>query len=142
MIDVKTGHLIIDSEHIVSPQTTLADIEQWQLGAVQKTRKMGNACNWVDVKNLKIGQQYLNISFLFQAQRICGFTFVFQDKAYELNPSWASWSKANEQENLKRFRTWLEEHFGEQRTLKWGKISAAYNAKSAASTIELRYAND
>lgn len=141
MIDVKTGHLFIDNEHTITPQCDLATIEKWQLGTSQKTRRMGNGWNWVDVKNLHIEDLYLNISFLFHGQRMCGFTFVFQDKPYDLNPNWASWSKENEQKNLVRFNNWLDQQFDKKRALEWGKIQAFYDSKSGGSSIKLRYAS-
>lgn len=139
MIDIKTGHLIIDKEHSITPQTSLTTIEKWQLGTSQKTRQMG--ANWisVEVKNLKIDEAYLNISFLFKDQKITGFTFVFQDKPYHLNPSWDSWSKEQEEQNLVRFKDWLEEEFGEAGVLEWGSIDAFYDAKSGGSSIKLTY---
>lgn len=140
MLDVKTGHLIIDNKHKITPQSTFSTIEQWQLGTSQKTRRMGNGWNWVDVKNLHMADQYFNISFLFHGQRLSGFTFVFQDKPYEMNPGWASWSREAEQANLSRFNTWLDAHFGKSRKLSWGKVKAFYDSKSAASFIKLRYA--
>ena len=90
MIDVKTGHLLIDDERTITPQTRLAAIEKWKLGASQKTRRTGNGWNVVDVKNLNIDELYLNSSFFFHGKSMCGFTFVFKDEPYELNPSWTS----------------------------------------------------
>lgn len=139
MIDVKTGHLIIDNERVITSKISLVTIEKWQLGTSQKTRRMGNGWNWVDVKNLIIDELYLNISFLFHGQRMCGFTFVFQDKPYEKNLSWASWSKEAEKSNLARFNNWLDEQFGEARELEWGKVQAFYDPRSAGSFIKLRY---
>lgn len=139
MIDVKTGHLLIDKEHRITPQTSLAIIEKWRLGTAQETRRMGNNWTWVDVKNLKIDKLYLNISFLFKNEKIDGFTFIFQDKPYDINPSWASWNKEVEQTNLVRFNHWLDEQFDEVRKLEWGKIEAVYDLKSAGSSIKLTY---
>ena len=139
MLDVKTGHLLIDNEHIITPQSSFSTIQKWQLGTSQKTRRMGNGWNWIDVKNLMIDDFYLNISFLFLSQRICGFTFVFQVQPYETNPSWDSWSKEAEKMKLVRFNNWLDERFGEIRELEWGKIKAFYDSRSGASVIKLRY---
>ncbi len=139
MIDVKTGHLLIDKEQIVTPLTSLATIEKWQLGLSQKTRNMGNDWSWVDVKNLHIDPLYLNISFLFKDKTICGYTFTFQEQPYDMNPSWASWSKEAEQNNLVRFNNWLEEQFGDAQALEWGTVRALYDSKSGGSSIELRY---
>lgn len=139
MIDINTGHLLIDNEQTITPQITLATIEKWQLGTAQKTRRMGNTWDWVDVKNLKIDQLYLNISFFFKDNKIGGFTFTFQDKPYDLNPSWDSWSKEAEETNLVRFNNWLDQQFGEKRVLEWGKVKAFYDSKSAGSSIKLSY---
>lgn len=139
MIDIKTGHLLIDNEHRVTPQTSLATIEKWQLGTSQNTRQISNNWDLVEVKNLKIDKLYLNISFLFHDQKITGFTFTFQDKPYDMNPSWDSWSKKIEETNLVRFNDWLDEQFGETRELEWGKIEAFYDSKSAGSFIKLSY---
>ena len=138
MLDVKTGHLLIDNEHIITPQSSFSTIQKWQLGTSQKTRRMGNGWNWIDVKNLMIDDFYLNISFLFLSQ-ICGFTFVFQVQPYETNPSWDSWSKEAEKMKLVRFNNWLDERFGEIRELEWGKIKAFCDSRSGASVIKLRY---
>lgn len=139
MIDVETGHLLIDSERTVTPQSSLSTIEEWQLGTSQKTRRSGNGWNWVDVKNLAIDGVYLNVSFLFHGQKMRGFTFVFQAEPYEENPGWASWSRDAENINLVRFNGWLNEKFGETREFEWGKIQASYDSKSAGSSIRLRY---
>jgi len=139
MIDINTGHLLIDNEQTITPQITLATIEKWQLGITQKTRRMGNTWDWVDVKNLKIDELYLNISFLFKDKKIDGFTFTFQDKPYDLNPSWDSWSKDAEETNLVRFNKWLDEEFGEVSVLEWGSVEAFYDSKSAGSFIKLSY---
>ncbi|MGH1338810.1 MAG: hypothetical protein ACRBFS_22030 [Aureispira sp.] len=139
MIDVKTGHLLIDDQHTITPQTSLATIQQWQLGASQESRAMGNGIHWVDVKNLQIDQLYFNISFLFMEQRIDGCTLTFQDQPYEKSPSWDSWSKEVEEKNLIRFNNWLDEQFGAVRELDWGKIEAFYDVKSAGSSIRLKY---
>lgn len=139
MIDVKTGHLIIDNNHSITPETDLASIETMQLGESQKVRKMGSGWTWVDVKNLKIDGHYLNISFLFHGKRIRGFSFVFQDKPYDLNPGWDSWSRKGEKENLLRFNDWLDERFDGKRKLEWGKFWATYDAKSSSSSVGLRW---
>ena len=139
MIDIKTGHLLIDNAHIITPQTTLATIEKWQLGIAQKTRSMDANWSWVDVKNIKINKLYFNISFLFKDKKIEGFTFVFQDKPYDMNPSWDSWSKEVEETNLVRFNNWLDEQFGEVGALKWGTVEAFYDLKSGGSSIKLTY---
>ncbi|MFT5645774.1 MAG: hypothetical protein ACI976_000448 [Aureispira sp.] len=139
MIDINTGHLLIDTECTITPQTSLATIEKWELDITQKTRSMGDRWNWVDVKNLKIKNLYLNISFFFKDKKIGGFTFTFQDKPYDLNPSWDSWSKETEETNLVRFNNWLEEQFGEVRTLEWGTVEAFYDSKSGGSSINLSY---
>ena len=139
MIDVKTGHLIIDNNHSITPETGLISIETMQLGESQKVRKMGSGWTWVDVKNLKIYGHYLNISFLFHGQRIRGFSFVFQGKPYDLNPGWDSWSRKAEKENLLRFNDWLDERFDGKRKLEWGKVWAAYDARSSASSVGLRW---
>lgn len=139
MIDIKTGHLLINNEHIITPQTSLAMLDKFQLGTSQKTRRLENNWNWVDVKNLKIDEQYLNISFLFKDEKIESFTFVFQDKPYDLNPNWASWNKETERSNLARFNHWLDEQFGAVRALEWGKIEANYDLKSMGSSIKLTY---
>lgn len=139
MIDTKTGYLLIDNEHRVTPQTSLATIEKWQLGTSQTTRQIGNNWELVEVKNLKIDKLYLNISFLFHDKKINGFTFTFQDNPYDSNPSWDSWSKKVEETNLVRFNDWLDEQFGKTRELEWGKIEAFYDSKSAGSCITLSY---
>lgn len=139
MIDVNTGHLFIDNEHIVTPQMSFATIDGWQLGAYQKIREMGNGWSWIDVKNLKIDKLYLNISFLFNGKKIHGFTFTFQDMPYDTNPSWDSWNEEAEKANLARFNHWLDEQFGKERALEWGKVEAVYDPKSAGSVITLRY---
>lgn len=139
MIDAKTGHLLIDKERKITPQTSLTTLEAWQLGNFQKTQQMGNAWNWVEVKNLSIDQFYLNISFLFKNTQIDGFTFVFQEEPYDLNPSWDSWAKEVEESNLVRFKEWLEEKFGKKRAFDWGSIEAFYDAKSGGSLIQVRY---
>ena len=139
MIDIKTGHFTIDNERNITPQTSLRTLEGWQLGRFQKTRQMENDWNWVEVKNLKIEPLYLNISFLFKESKIDGFTFVFQEKPYDLNPSWDSWSKEIEDSNLVRFKNWLEEKFDEARVFEWGSIEAVYDAKSGGSSIKVSY---
>jgi hypothetical protein len=139
MIDVNTGHLLIDNERIITPKTNLAILERWQLSTSQKTREMEGDWNWVDVKNLKIDDLYFNISFLFKDKGIGGFTFTFQEEPYELIPSWASWSKEGEEANLVRFNNWLEEQFGEVRKFEWGEIQAFYDSKSGGSSIKLSY---
>jgi hypothetical protein len=139
MIDIKTGHLLIDNERKITPQTSLITIEKWQLGIAQNIRNMSNSWSWVDVKNLKINKLYLNISFLFNEKEIGGFTFTFQDKPYDMNPSWDSWSEEAEKENLVRFNNWLEEQFGEARAFEWGSVEAFYDSKSGGSSIKLSY---
>jgi hypothetical protein len=139
MIDVKTGHFLIDKEHLITPQTTLATIEKWQLGTSQKTRQVENTWSWLEVKNLNVGKLYLNISFFFKDEKMGGFTFTFQDKPYDPNPSWDSWSKEFEEKNLVRFNNWLDEELGEVRELEWGKVEAFYDSKSGGSSIKLSY---
>jgi hypothetical protein len=139
MIDVKTGHLIIDDDHRITPQTSLVTIEKWQLGISQQTREIGNSWNWIEVKNLKIDTLYFNISFLFKEEKMTGFTFAFQEKSYDLNPSWDSWSKEAEETNLARFNNWLKDKFGERRVFEWGSIEAVYDVKSGGSSIKLSY---
>ncbi|MFK7796345.1 MAG: hypothetical protein AB8E82_02750 [Aureispira sp.] len=139
MIDINTGHLVIDKERIITPQSKLATVESWELGSFQTTQQMADGWALVEVKNLLIQGLYINISFRFYGQKIDGFTFVFQNKPYEMNPSWESWSKEVEQANLVRFNNWLKEQFGEVGALEWGKIHALYDAKSAASSIQLNY---
>ncbi|WP_375560609.1 hypothetical protein ACE193_23415 [Bernardetia sp. OM2101] len=139
MFDIKTGHLLIDNEHRITPQTSLSTIEKWQLGTSQKTQQMGNNWNWIEIKNLKIDKLYFNISFLFRDKKLDGFTFIFQDKPYDRNPSWDSWNKKVEETNLVRFNDWLDEQFGKERELEWGKIEAFYDSKSAGSSIKLKY---
>jgi len=139
MIDAKTGQLLIDKERFITTQTSLATIEKWKLGTSQEIRQMGNTWRSVEVKNLKIDALYLNISFLFKDKKIAGFTFVFQEKPYEMHPSWDSWSKGKEQVNLVRFKNWLEEQFGELRSFEWGSVEAVYDPKSAGSSIKVHY---
>lgn len=140
MIDVKTGHLVLDEQHTVTPQTSLATLEQWQLGTSQETRQMGNNYQWMTIKNLQIDALYFNISFLFKDTRMAEVTFTFQDEPYATTPSWDSWSKEIEENNLLRFKEWLDQQLGEVRALEWGKVEALYDSKSAASSIKLSYA--
>ncbi|MFT5619366.1 MAG: hypothetical protein ACI85I_002609 [Arenicella sp.] len=140
MIDVKTGHLLIDNKRTITPKTSFATIEQWQLGITQKTRQMGGGWSCLDVKNLNIDKRHLNISFLFNDKGITGFTFTFQELSYSMNPNWASWSKEGEKTNLDRFNYWLNQQFGNTRKLEWGTVHAFYDPKSAGSFIKLNYA--
>lgn len=139
MIDIKTGHLLIDNERIITPQTSLSTIKEWQLGITQNTRSLDTNWSWVDVKNIKIDLLHFNISFLFKDKKMDGFTFTFQDKPYDLNPSWDSWNKEAEEINLVRFNNWLEEQFGEVRVFDWGLLEAFYDSKSGGSSIKLSY---
>lgn len=139
MIDIKTGDFLIDTEHKITPQISLATIEKWKLGTFQKTQQMSNNWSLVDVKNIKIDKLYFNISFLFNNGKLDSFTFTFQEKPYDMNPSWDSWSKKVEEENLVRFNNWLDDQFGKERKLEWGKIEAFYDSKSAGSSIKLKY---
>ncbi|CAA6828767.1 MAG: Unknown protein [uncultured Aureispira sp.] len=139
MIDVKTGHFLIDKDRSITPQMSLETLDKWQLGISKKMRQMDNSLNWVEVKNLKIDALYLNISFLFKDKKIDGFTFTFQNQAYDLNPSWDSWSKELEEANLVRFNRWLEDQFGEARVFEWGTVEAFYDSKSGGSSIKLTY---
>lgn len=139
MIDIKTGHLVINKERTITPQSKLATVESWELGSFQKTQKMADGWTLVEVKNLLIKSLYINITFRFYGQKIDGFTFVFQDKPYDMNPSWESWSKEVEETNLVRFNHWLKEEFGEVSNLEWGEMQALYDAKAAASSIQVSY---
>ena len=139
MIDVNTGIFSVDNKHSITHKTSLVTIEKWQLGDSQKTRSMNNEWDWVDIKNLKIDELYLNISFLFNDKIINSFTFTFQDKPYDTTPSWGAWNKETEMKNLVIFNNWLDKKFGKLRKFQWGEIQAYYDPKSASSSIKLSY---
>ncbi len=139
MIDAKSGNLEFGEEKIVTPSTDLCTIDLMNLGERQKLRGIGNGWNWYDVKNVQIEKDFFNFSFLFKHQTLTSLTLVFQDKPFEFNSGWESWSLEAERNNQKRFEAWLDKELGSERNFDWGTVSSNYNTKSGFSAISIEY---
>ncbi len=114
-------------------------IEKQNLGEIQEIRDMGNGYKWLEIKNIQIDNQYFNMSLCFKMEKLSQLTMVINDKPFDLNSGWDTWSVKAEKEKLKKFENWLNKELDRERKFNWGEVWANYDPRGASSSIRIIY---
>ncbi len=139
MIDKTKGHIKLTGLLKLEPNSNFDFIEKQKLGEVQEIRDMGNGYKWLDIKNIQIEDKYFIMSLCFKEEDLTELSIVFNDKPFDLNSSWDSWSEKDEQKKLNKYQVWLKEQLGDNRNFNWGEVWADYDPKGGSSSIGIRY---
>lgn len=114
-------------------------MEKQSLGEVREVRDMGNGYKWLDIKNIKIQNEYYIISLCFKEQELTELSMVVKDERFDLSSDWRTWSEEKEKEDLKKYQNWLDKELGKKTKFHWGDVWAAYDSKGGSSSIGIRY---
>lgn len=137
MINPITGHLKVNAQNTIIPNMLREDFESLKLESISTYKS--KEIEIIQSKNTKIDEYYFNLNFHFYSGKLKHTTFTFQSEMYSENQGWANWSQAKEMENLERFKIWIQNIFGNNSDLEWGKIKALYDTKTGMSLIEVNY---
>jgi hypothetical protein len=141
MIDRKTGNIEVASGKVINPSMSFEEVIRMGLGESQAEKDIGNGWVWHDVKNVKIDDQYFNISFAFYNNKLNTITLVFSNTKYDSNKGSEPWSEKEELQKAIIFNNWLFAEVGSERTFNWGQAGAGYDPKGGFSSIVIRYKN-
>ena len=139
MIDKTKGHIRLNYSLSLEPNSSFEMIERQKLGVLQETRDMGNGYKWLDIVNIQIDNQYFNMSLCFIEEKLSQLIMVINDKPFDLNSGWDTWSEKVEKEKLKRFENWLNNELGQERKFNWGEVRANYDQREGSSSINIEY---
>ncbi|KAB1155142.1 hypothetical protein F7018_11725 [Tenacibaculum aiptasiae] len=107
MIDSKTGNISINNTLTLKPNFRFQEIKDLKLGEPQETREMGTEWKWIDIKNLKIENEYYLFSLGFKNEKLNLISFNVDIKPFELDSNWDSWTEKQELKKYKYFKKWL-----------------------------------
>mgnify|MGYP000669303626 CR=1 FL=1 len=138
MIDPKNGNIRLNSTLSLNSNSEFQIIKSLKLG---ETREMGNEWKWIDIKNITIENEYYLFSLGFKNEKLNHISFNVDDKPFDLNSNWDSWTEKQELKKYKYFKKWLNRKIGKEREFDWGSISASYDPKGGFSSIEIKYNN-
>lgn len=139
MIDRRTGNIKLTDSLKLRPKSNFDLLEGRNLGEVNKVRDMGNGYKWLDIKNIKIENEYFIISFCFKKEELTELSMVVNDKPFDLSPNWSLWNEQKAEEDLKKYQNWIRKELGEETKFNWGEIWASYDHKGRSSSIGIRY---
>ena len=139
MIDRKTGNIRLTDSLELSPKLNFDVLENQSLGEVCEVRDMGNGYKWLDIKNIKIENEYYIISLCFNEERLIQLSMVVNDGRFDLSSDWSTWSEEEEKEALQKYQNWLNRELGRKTNFHWGDVWAAYDSKGGFSSIGIRY---
>ena len=139
MIDKTKGHIRLNDSLNLEPNSSFEMIERQKLGVLQEIRDMGNGYKWLDIKNIQIDNQYFIIFLCFKKEKLSQLTMVINDKPFELNSSWDTWSEKAEKEKLKKFENWLNKELDKERKFNWGEVWVNYDQREGSSSIGIKY---
>lgn len=139
MIDKTKGHIRLNDSLNLEPNSSFEIIERQKLGVLQEIRDMGNGYKWLDIKNIQIDSQYFIMSLCFKKEKLSQLTMVINEKPFDLNSGWDTWSEKAEKEELKKFENWLNKELDKERKFSWGEVSANYDSRGGSSSIGIKY---
>ena len=139
MIDKTKGHIRLNGSLHLEPNSSFEMIERQKLGGLQEIRAMGNGYKWLDIKNIQIDNQYFIMSLCFIKGKLSQLTMVINDKPFNLNSGWDTWSEKAEKEKLKKFENWLNKELDKERKFNWGEVWANYDPRGDSSSIGIKY---
>ena len=108
MIDSKTGNISINNILTLKPNFRFQEIKDLKLGEIQETREMGTEWKWIDIKNLKIENEYYLFFLGFKNKKLKLISFNVNTKPFELDSSWNSWT---EKQELKKYKADTEKRW-------------------------------
>lgn len=100
---------------------------------------MGNGYKWLDIKNIKIDNEYFIISLCFKEEELSELSMAVNDSRFDISSDWNSWSERKEKEDLKKYQKWLDKELGKETKFHWGVVWASYDPKGGSSSIGIRY---
>tara|TARA_B110000240_G_C13228293_1_gene337734 strand:- start:159 stop:581 length:423 start_codon:yes stop_codon:yes gene_type:complete len=139
MIDKINGHIRLNDSLYLEPNSSFKIIERQKLGELQEIRDMGNGYKWLDIKNIQIDNQYFIMSLCFLKEKLSQITMVTNDKPFDLNSGWDSWSEKAGKEKLKKFEKWLNKELAKERKFNWGEVWTDYDPRRGSSSIGIKY---
>ncbi|WP_319502490.1 hypothetical protein [uncultured Draconibacterium sp.] len=139
MIDIKTGHITIDSNNSINPNLTILELKNLNLGESQVETDFQNGWTSITVKNLKIENEYFLMTFSFFNSTIQVISFIVDQNPIQTNKSW--WDHSIEKEKIKQkeYSDWLDREIGTKRKFNWGEIESVFDNKGGGSSIIMRY---
>ncbi|MCF2873234.1 MULTISPECIES: hypothetical protein [unclassified Tenacibaculum] len=141
MIDSKTGNISINNILTLKPNFRFQEIKELKLGEIQETREMGTEWKWIDIKNLKIENEYYLFFLGFKNEKLKLISFNVNTKPFELDSNWNSWTEKQELKKYKYLKKWLNIKVGKDSEFDWGSISTSYDPKGGFSAIKIKYKN-
>lgn len=139
MINRTDGHLIISPDVELKPNDRFEAVDKLKLGEIQEMRDFHNGYSWLTLKNVKVKDQYFILDICFKDKLLILIDLIVDNKKFDLNKSWDSWTEKAEKGNLPKFKKWIKEELGREGKFKWGQVSAGFDEKGAESSILIRY---
>jgi hypothetical protein len=139
MINRKNGTLKISSEIELLPFDSFENVNKLKLGEIQETRDMKNGYKWLDTKNVKVNNEFYNISFGFHNGELKMLIFIVDDKKFDLKDNGNSWTEEKEKSKEEKYKKWVINKLGHEGQFSWGQVSAEYDPKSGLSSIFMNY---
>lgn len=139
MIDRNTGNIKLTDSFELRPKSNFDLLEEQGLGEVREIRDMGNGYKWLDIKNIKVENQYFIIALCFKDEELSEASLVFDDSPFVLTSGWSSRRQQKEKDDLKKYQVWLGHEFGNTTKFKWGEVWTDYDPKGGSSSIRIRY---
>ena len=122
MINKKNGHLKISPEIELAPFDSFENINKLKLGEIQETRDMKNGYKWLDTKNVKIDNEYYNLSFGFLNEELKMLNFIVDDKKFDLKENWDNWTEEKEKIMEQKCKKWVINKLGHDGPFPWGRV--------------------
>jgi hypothetical protein len=140
MINKTNGHLSISSEIELGPYDSYEKIDSLKLGEAQRTSDMTNGYKWLHVGNVKVREEYYNLSFCFFNEELIMLTFIVDDNKFDLSKNfWDTWDEVEERNKALKYKQWLISELGSAGQFSWGQVSADYDPRGGSSGISIKY---
>lgn len=138
IIDSRNGALRVSNDFTVSSQTTPEEIVHFFGQENVDIRDVRTGWKHYSVRNTRINDTYLIITFYFDNDILRMLDFIISDN-FIVAGSWDDWSENNELQKRDYYNDWLTREIGYNRQFNWGTVESFYDNKGGFSSMALKY---
>ena len=151
MINIINGDIELDVLNAkLTRYMSLSDIRNSTIyGKIREERDMGNSFIWFYFEDIQVRLWKVLVSICYHENSI--FLISLTTHSEDDSMSWAEWSEEKEVKKFERNNKFLAEILGSDFILtnashamieyeyRWGKVTSAYDQRSASSVITIKY---
>lgn len=139
MINTINGSIELEGHEPIFPTIRFEELKSQTLGSSREELDYRNDWTWIIDRNVASHGKFFILAWVFYKNALHRIYLTFQAEAYPASESWENWSTEEELRKLSVLEQFLDDLFGKERTFTWGQVTAAYDEKSAGSSIIITY---